>query len=123
MPNQDREPKRRRPRPRLGILYLLAAVVGASLLLQMWQTYQTVAPIPYSEFEKLLERRGAERAACDIDKGIRTGGAGLDHELDKIVLALINREFREMITPLRAHFIAEILDRLCRMFNEALGDS
>jgi len=41
--------------PRLGVLYLLAAVVGASLLMQMWQTYETVAPIPYSEFEKLLE--------------------------------------------------------------------
>jgi len=37
------------------MLLLLFAVVGGSLLLQMWNTTQTVAPIPYSEFEQLLE--------------------------------------------------------------------
>ncbi|MGB8330983.1 MAG: ATP-dependent zinc metalloprotease FtsH [Polyangiales bacterium] len=41
--------------PRMGVLYLLAAIVGASLLLQIWETHETVAPIPYSEFERLLE--------------------------------------------------------------------
>jgi len=55
MPDPNQEPEKRRPRRRLGILFLLVAVVGASLLFQVWNTYQTVAPIPYSEFEQLLE--------------------------------------------------------------------
>jgi len=55
MPNPDRKPKRSQAGPRLGILYVLAAIVGASLLAQMWETRETVAAIPYSEFEKLLE--------------------------------------------------------------------
>jgi cell division protease FtsH len=53
--NDPAEPKKRRPKLRLGVLFLLVAVVGGSLLLQLWTTQQAVAPIPYSEFEKLLE--------------------------------------------------------------------
>jgi len=55
MPKPDAEPKQGGFKPRFSLLYLLAAVVAGSLLLQMWQTYKTVEPIPYSKFEKLLE--------------------------------------------------------------------
>jgi cell division protease FtsH len=49
------EPKNIKPRSRLRLIYLIGAVLGASLLLQMWQTYEAAAPIPYSEFQQLLE--------------------------------------------------------------------
>jgi cell division protease FtsH len=99
MPNQDREPKRRRPRPRLGILYLLAAVVGASLLLQMWQTYQTVAPIPYSEFEKLLEN-GKVKEVVVTDDALR---GELTEPIDGKTAFVTNRVDPELAQSLEAH--------------------
>jgi cell division protease FtsH len=49
------DPKNIKPRSRLHLIYLIGAVLGASLLLQLWQTYEAATPIPYSEFEQLLE--------------------------------------------------------------------
>ena len=54
MPSQDKSPQRTQAKPRFRFLYLMAAVLAVSFIFQAWQTYETVAPIPYSEFEKLL---------------------------------------------------------------------
>jgi cell division protease FtsH len=99
MPNQDREPKPRRLRSRLGILYLLAAVVGASLLLQMWQTRQTVAPIPYSEFEKLLED-GKVKEVVVTDDALR---GELTESIDGKTRFVTNRVDPELAQSLEAH--------------------
>ena len=99
MPNQDREPKRKRPRQRLGILYLLAAVVAGSLLLQVWQTYQTVAPIPYSEFEKLLDD-GKVKEVVVTDDALR---GELTEPIDGKTRFVTNRVDPELAQTLEAH--------------------
>jgi cell division protease FtsH len=99
MPNQDREPKRKRPRLRLRILYLLAAIVGASLLVQMWQTHQTVAPIPYSEFEKLLED-GKVKEVVVTDDALR---GELTESIDGKTHFVTNRVDPELAQSLEAH--------------------
>jgi cell division protease FtsH len=99
MPNQDREPKRKRPRQRLGILYLLAAVVAGSLLLQVWQRYQTVAPIPYSEFEKLLDD-GKVKEVVVTDDALR---GELTEPIDGKTRFVTNRVDPELAQTLEAH--------------------
>jgi cell division protease FtsH len=99
MPNQDREPKRKRPRQRLGILYLLAAVVAGSLLLQVWQTYRTVAPIPYSEFEKLLDD-GKVKEVVVTDDALR---GELTEPIDGKTRFVTNRVDPELAQTLEAH--------------------
>ena len=99
MPNQDRESKRKRPRQRLGILYLLAAVVAGSLLLQVWQTYQTVAPIPYSEFEKLLED-GKVKEVVVTDDALR---GELTEAIDGKTRFVTNRVDAELAQSLEGH--------------------
>jgi cell division protease FtsH len=49
------DPKSIKPRSRLRLIYVIGAVLGVSLLLQLWQTYEAATPIPYSEFQQLLE--------------------------------------------------------------------
>ncbi|HSN84056.1 MAG TPA: ATP-dependent zinc metalloprotease FtsH [Polyangiales bacterium] len=55
MADDKRKPEGTKGRPRLGLLYLLVAIVAGSLLLQVWEGAEPVATIPYSEFERLLE--------------------------------------------------------------------
>ena len=99
MPDQDREPKPKRLRPRLGMLYVLAAIVGGSLLLQMWQTHQTVAPIPYSEFEKLLED-GKVKEVVVTDDALR---GELTESIDGKTRFVTNRVDPELAQSLEAH--------------------
>ena len=42
-------------RPRFSITYIIIAVLGLMLLHDVWQRVQTVAPLPYSEFQKLVQ--------------------------------------------------------------------
>ena len=99
MPDQDREPKPKRLRPRLGMLYVLAAIVGGSLLLQTWQTHQTVAPIPYSEFEKLLED-GKVKEVVVTDDALR---GELTESIDGKTRFVTNRVDPELAQSLEAH--------------------
>ncbi|MGB8224005.1 MAG: ATP-dependent zinc metalloprotease FtsH [Polyangiales bacterium] len=99
MPNPDRQSKRRPPTPRIAVLYLLAAVVGASLLMQMWQSYETVAPIPYSEFEKLLED-GKVKEVTVTDDALR---GELTEPLDGKTRFVTNRVDPDLAQRLQAH--------------------
>ena len=45
----------------LNIWYLVMAVLGVILLQDLWQQAQHVQPIPYSEFERKLDRGEIER--------------------------------------------------------------
>jgi cell division protease FtsH len=42
-------------RPRFSVTYIIIAVLGLMLLHDVWQRVQTVAPLPYSEFQKLVQ--------------------------------------------------------------------
>ncbi|MGB5682894.1 MAG: ATP-dependent zinc metalloprotease FtsH, partial [Polyangiales bacterium] len=55
MKREDRKPKRLGPKSPFRLVYLILAVMVASLVYETWDTYQSVATIPYSEFEKLLD--------------------------------------------------------------------
>jgi cell division protease FtsH len=48
-----------------NIGYVLFAVFAILLLQQFWQQAQTVEVVPYSEFEKLATRRGADGVTLD----------------------------------------------------------
>jgi cell division protease FtsH len=41
-------------RPRFSVTYIIIAVLGLMLLHDVWNRVQTVAPLPYSQFQKLL---------------------------------------------------------------------
>jgi cell division protease FtsH len=99
MPNQNREPKRRRAWPRLRILYLLAAIVGASLLVQVWQRYDAVAPIPYSEFQQLLEN-GKIKGVVVTDDTLR---GELTEPIDGKERFVTNRVEPDLVQSLQAH--------------------
>jgi cell division protease FtsH len=99
MPNQDREPKRRRPRLHLGILYLLIGIVGGSLLLQMWTTYEAVASIPYSEFERLLEG-GKVKEVVVTDDALR---GELTEPIDGKTRFVTNQVDPDLAQSLQAH--------------------
>ncbi len=81
------------------MLYLLAAIVGGSLLLQTWQTYQAVAPIPYSEFEKLLED-GRVKEVVVTDDALR---GELTAPIDGKTRFVTNRVDPELAQSLEAH--------------------
>jgi len=49
------------------MLLVLAGIVGGSLLLRMWDQHEAVAPIPYSQFEKLLEDGGIKEVVITDD--------------------------------------------------------
>ncbi|MDH3201705.1 MAG: ATP-dependent zinc metalloprotease FtsH [Myxococcales bacterium] len=99
MQNKDSQPKRLRPKPRLGILYLLAAVVAASLLLQVWQSSETVAPIPYSQFEHLLED-GKVKEVVVTDDALR---GELTEPIDGKTRFATNQVDPDLAKDLRAH--------------------
>jgi cell division protease FtsH len=68
MADDKRKPQDTPGKPRLGLLYLLAAIVAGSLLLQVWETSSApVAKIPYSEFESLLEQGKVEEVVITDD--------------------------------------------------------
>ena len=81
------------------MLYVLAAIVGGSLLLQTWQTHQTVAPIPYSEFEKLLED-GKVKEVVVTDDALR---GELTESIDGKTRFVTNRVDPELAQSLEAH--------------------
>jgi cell division protease FtsH len=99
MPNPDRKPSGSSPRSRLRFLYLLAAIVGASLLLEMWNTHETVAPIPYSEYEKLLED-GKVKEVVVTDDTLR---GELTEPLDGKTRFVTNRVDPDLAQQLQAH--------------------
>ncbi|MGB5286494.1 MAG: ATP-dependent zinc metalloprotease FtsH [Polyangiales bacterium] len=99
MPNQDREPTRTRPRLRLGFLYLLTAIVGGSLLLQLWTTYEAVASIPYSEFEALLQA-GKVREVVVTDDALR---GELTEAIDGKTRFVTNRVDPDLAQTLQSH--------------------
>ena len=47
-------------RPRFSITYIIIAVLGLMLLHDVWNRVQTVAPLPYSEFQKLVQEGKVE---------------------------------------------------------------
>ncbi len=98
MPKPEREPKKSGPGSRLSVLYLVAAIVGGSLLLQMWDTYKTVAPIPYSEFEKLLE----DGKVTDVVITDDTLRGELTEAVDGKTRFVTNRVDRELAQSLQA---------------------
>jgi len=85
--------------PLVGVLYLVAAIIGASLLLQMWETHETVAPIPYSEFEKLLED-GKVKEVVVTEDALR---GELTEPLDGKSRFVTNRVDSDLAETLQAH--------------------
>jgi cell division protease FtsH len=81
------------------MLYVLAAIVAGSLLLQMWETKQTVAPIPYSEFERLLED-GKVREVVVTDDALR---GELTESIDGKTRFVTNRVDPELAQSLEGH--------------------
>src|SRR5688572_6928642 len=55
-PSTNRPPDR----PKFSITYIIIAVLGVMLLHDVWTRVQTVAPLPYSQFQKLLEEKKVE---------------------------------------------------------------
>jgi ATP-dependent Zn protease len=45
---------------RLNVIYLVVAIMGVLVLRDVWTQYRTVAPVPYSEFRRLLENDKVE---------------------------------------------------------------
>ncbi len=99
MPKEDS--KRTAPRRgwRLGLLYLLLAVVGVSLVLQMWHSTENVASIPYSRFAQLLED-GKVKEVVVTDDALR---GELSEPVDGKTLFVTNRVDSELAESLRAH--------------------
>ncbi len=99
MPKEDS--KRTAPRRgwRLGLLYLLLAVVGVSLVLQMWHSTENVASIPYSQFAQLLED-GKVKEVVVTDDALR---GELSEPVDGKTLFVTNRVDSELAESLRAH--------------------
>jgi cell division protease FtsH len=81
------------------MLYVLAAFVAGSLLLQMWETKQTVAPIPYSEFERLLEG-GKVKEVVVTDDALR---GELTESVDGKTRFVTNRVEPELAQSLEGH--------------------
>ncbi|KPK17797.1 MAG: cell division protein FtsH [Myxococcales bacterium SG8_38] len=92
MPDDKRKPEGTKGRPRLGLLYLLVAIVAGSLLLQVWESTEPVATIPYSEFERLLEQGKVKEVVVTddvlsgeltepIDGKVRFSTNRVDHDL------------------------------------------
>src|SRR5687767_12889611 len=47
-------------RPRFSVTYVIIAVLALMLLHDVWNRTQTVAPLPYSQFQKLLSEKKVE---------------------------------------------------------------
>jgi cell division protease FtsH len=78
---------------------LLAAIVGASLLVRLWQTHQAVAPIPYSEFQELL-RDGKIKEVVVTDDALR---GELTEPIDGKTRFVTNRVEPDLAQSLQAH--------------------
>jgi len=52
---------------RVNVTYLLIALAGVLFLQEIWSHYQAVAPIPYSEFQRLLRERKISEVVISRD--------------------------------------------------------
>ncbi len=52
---------------RFNLIYLVIAAMGVLLLQEMWSQYKTVAPIPYSEFQRLLKDKKVKDVVVSQD--------------------------------------------------------
>ncbi len=99
MPSQQRNPQRTPAKPRFRFLYLMAAVLAVSFIFQAWQTYETVAPIPYSEFEKLLAD-GKIQEVVITDDALR---GELSEPIDGKKRFVTNRVDSDLANSLQSH--------------------
>jgi cell division protease FtsH len=51
-----------------NVIYFVVALLGVWLLQQAWMRSQTVAPIPYSEFQTLLKAGKVEEVSIGQDQ-------------------------------------------------------
>ena len=99
MPDDKRKPEGTKGRPRLGLLYLLVAIVAGSLLLQVWEGAEPIATIPYSEFERLLEE-GKVKEVVVTDDVLR---GELTEPIDGKVRFSTNRVDNDLAETLQGH--------------------
>jgi cell division protease FtsH len=100
MADEDRKPRGKRGKPRLGLLYLLTAIVAGSLLLQVWEANsKPVATIPYSEFESLLEK-GKVKEVVVTDDTLR---GELTEPVDGKTRFETNRVDHDLVKDLQGH--------------------
>ena len=60
MPPVTPKPKPKTARPKFSITYIIIAVLALMLLHDVWNRSQTVAPLPYSQFQQLLAEKKVE---------------------------------------------------------------
>ncbi|MGB5696379.1 MAG: ATP-dependent zinc metalloprotease FtsH [Polyangiales bacterium] len=77
----------------------MAAVLAVSFIFQAWQTYETVAPIPYSEFEKLLAD-GKIQEVVITDDALR---GELSEPIDGKKRFVTNRVDSDLANSLQSH--------------------
>ncbi|MGD8317648.1 MAG: ATP-dependent zinc metalloprotease FtsH, partial [Myxococcales bacterium] len=100
MGEDDRKPKATRGKPRLGLMYLLAAIIAGSLLLQVWETRSgPVATIPYSEFQSLLDQ-GKVKEVVVTDDTLR---GELKEPVDGKTRFETNRVEQDLVKDLQGH--------------------
>ncbi len=56
---------------RFNVAYLLIAVLGVFLVHDAWVANQTVASIPYSEFQRLLREKKVKEVVITAQPGLR----------------------------------------------------
>ena len=99
MQREDRKPKRIGPKSPLRVVYLILAVMVGSLVYETWDTYQSVATIPYSEFEKLLD----EGKVKDLVVSDDTLRGELSEPLDGKTRFSTNRVDPDLAESLKTH--------------------
>lgn len=100
MPEDKPKADRRKDKPRLGLLYLLAAIVAGSLLFQVWETSSSpVATLPYSEFEQLLEEGKVKEVVVTDD----TLSGELTEAIDGKTRFQTNRVDTDLVKTLEGH--------------------
>jgi len=99
MKREDRKPKRLGPKSPFRLVYLILAVMVASLVYETWDTYQSVATIPYSEFEKLLDQGKVKHLVVSDD----TLRGELSEPLDGKTRFSTNRVDPDLAESLKTH--------------------
>jgi cell division protease FtsH len=84
---------------RRGMFLLLLAALGAALLIQMWESGQSVATIPYSKFEDLLEE-GKVKEVIVTDNTLR---GELTEPIDGKTRFVTNQVDPKLAESLRGH--------------------
>ncbi len=99
MQREDRKPKRLGPKSPFRFVYLILALMLGSLVYETWDTYQSVATIPYSEFEKLLD----EGKVKDLVVSDDTLRGELSEPLDGKTRFSTNRVDADLAESLKTH--------------------